>query len=124
EIDLGFLPLGHGDGSRDRDFALDFLLVKIRDRVALIDTEKAVGRSGGEQQTCGERCLAGIAVAHYTDVPDILAFVDLHGIALVSKRNSNMTHAAQSEPRPCLPAMVGHALACRRPLVGCILSPL
>src|ERR1039457_6023631 len=35
EIDLGFLPLGHGDGSRDRDFALDFLLVKIRDRVVL-----------------------------------------------------------------------------------------
>ena len=39
EVDLGLLPLGHGDGGRDRDFALDFLLVKIRDRVALIHPE-------------------------------------------------------------------------------------
>ena len=81
EIDLGLLPLGHGDGSRDRDFALDFLLVKISDRVAFIDTEEAVGGSGGEQQPGSERSLAGIAVAHYTDVPDILAFVDFHGRA-------------------------------------------
>jgi hypothetical protein len=81
DVDLGFLPLGHGDGSRDRDFALDFLLVKISDRVAFIDTEEAVGGSGGEQQPGSERCLAGIAVAHYTNVPDILAFVDFHGIA-------------------------------------------
>ena len=81
EVDLGFLPLGHGDGSRDRDFALDFLLVKISDRVAFIDAEEAVGGSGGEQQPGSERCLAGIAVAHYTNVPDILAFVDFHGIA-------------------------------------------
>ena len=80
-VDLGLLPLGHGDGSRDRDFALDFLLVKISDRVALIDTEEAVGGSGGEKQRGSERGLAGIAVAHYTNVPDILAFVDFHGVA-------------------------------------------
>ena len=81
EVDFGFFPLGHGDGSRDRDFALDFLLVKISDRVAFIDTEEAVRGSGGEQQPGSERSLAGIAVAHYTDVPDILAFVDFHGRA-------------------------------------------
>src|ERR1035441_8448474 len=89
EIDLGLLPLGHGDGSRDRDFALDFLLVKIGDRVALIDAEKAVGGSGGEQQPGCERRLAGIAVAHDTNVPDILAFVDFHGSAPFLKRNGN-----------------------------------
>ena len=81
DVDLGLLPLGHGDGSRDRDFALDLLLVKISDRVAFIDAEEAVGGSGGEQQPGSERRLAGIAVAHYTDVPDILAFVDFHGLA-------------------------------------------
>ena len=79
DVDFGFFPLGHGDGSRDRDFALDFLLVKISDRVAFIDSEEAVGSSGGEKQPGSERSLAGIAVAHYTDVPDILAFVDFHG---------------------------------------------
>ena len=84
-IDFGLVPLGHGDGSRDRDSALDFLLVKISDRVALIDTEEAVGSSGGEKQRGSERGLAGIAVAHYTNVPDILAFVDFHGVAPLFK---------------------------------------
>ena len=81
DVDFGFFPFGHGDGCRDRDFALDFLLVKISDRVALIDAEEAVGSSRGEKQRGCERGLAGIAVAHYTNVPDILAFVDFHGVA-------------------------------------------
>ena len=79
EVDLGLFPLRHGDGGRDRDFALDFLLVEIGDRIALIHAEQAVGGAGGEEQTGGERRLAGIAVAHHTDVPDVLAFVDFHG---------------------------------------------
>ncbi len=88
-VDLVLFPLGHGNGGRDRDFALDLLLVKICDRVALIDSEKAIGSSGGEKQRGSERGLAGIAVAHYTNVPDIFAFVDFHGVAPFLKRNSN-----------------------------------
>ena len=36
EIDLGLLPLGDSDGGGDGDFALDLLLVEIRDRVAFV----------------------------------------------------------------------------------------
>ena len=89
DVDFGLLPLRHGDGSRDRDLALDFLFVKISDRIAFIHTKQAIGRSGGEKHTGGERRLAGIAVAHHTDVPNILAFVDFHGGAPFLKRNSN-----------------------------------
>jgi hypothetical protein len=32
-------------------------------------------------------------VAHYTNVPDILAFVDFHGVAPFLKRNSNTRKA-------------------------------
>src|ERR1019366_9318123 len=119
DVDLGLLPLGHGDGSRDRDFALDFLLVKIGDRVALIDAEKAVGGSGGEQQPGCERRLAGIAVAHYTNVPDILAFVDFHGSAPFLKRNGN-TGVGQWDRRSpfvvCQPASERHDRP-RKPMV-------
>ena len=47
--------------------------------------EQTIGRTGGEQQPGGERCLAGIAVAHHTDVPNVLAFVDFHGGAPLFK---------------------------------------
>ena len=63
-----------------RDFARDFLLVEIGDRVALIHAEQPIRGSRGEQQPGGERRLARIAVAHHTDVPNFLAFVDFHGV--------------------------------------------
>ena len=85
EVDLGLLPLGHGDGGGDGDFALDLLLVEIGNGVAFVDAGKAVGGSGGEEQPGGERGLAGIAVAHHADVPDVLAFVDFHGIRSLIK---------------------------------------
>ena len=85
DIDLGFLPLRHGDGSGNGDFAGDFLLVEIGDGVALIDAQQPVGRPRAEQHARGERRLAGIAVAHQTDVPDILALVDLHAWLPVDK---------------------------------------
>ena len=82
---LALFPLRHGDGSGDRDLASDLFVVKIRDRVAFIDAEEAVGSSGGEEQPGGERRLAGIAVAHHTDVPNVLAFVDFHVVAPLNK---------------------------------------
>jgi hypothetical protein len=60
---------------------LDLFFIEISNRVAFIDTEEAVCSSGGEEQPGGERCLAGIAVAHHTDVPNVLAFVDFHAVA-------------------------------------------
>ena len=46
DIDFGLLPLGHGDGGGNSDFAGDFLVIKIGDGIAFIDAEKAIGCSG------------------------------------------------------------------------------
>ena len=78
KVDLGLLPLGVSQRGGNGDLALDLLLVEIRNGVAFIDPRQPVGGARGIQQAGGERGLAGIAVAHHTDVPDVPAFVDFH----------------------------------------------
>ena len=78
DVDFGLFPFRHRDGRGNGDFAGDFLVVKIGNGIAFIDAEKAVAGSGGEQQSGGESSLAGIAVAHHPDVPNVFAFVYFH----------------------------------------------
>src|SRR6185437_4813686 len=85
EVELGLFPFGHGDGGGDRDFAGDLFLVEVGDRVAFVHLQQSIGCAGGVQQRGGERSLTGIAVAHQTGVPNVLAFVDFHLFAPVAE---------------------------------------
>ena len=82
QIDLILFPFDVGQGGRNGDLALHFLFVEIGNRVALVDTCQAIGSARRIEQRGGERCLAGMPVAHHTDVPYVLAFVNFHGLHL------------------------------------------
>src|SRR6185295_4656851 len=85
EIDFGFFPFGVGHGSGDADLPLDLLFVEVGNGVPLGHPRQPAGGAGRVQQGGGERSLAGIAVAHHTDVPQILAFVGFHWKMLPKK---------------------------------------
>ncbi len=82
QIDLVLFPFDVGQGGGDGDLALHFLFVEIGNRVALVDARQAIGSARRIEQRGGERCLTGMPVAHHTDVPNVLAFVNFHGLHL------------------------------------------
>ncbi len=78
DVDLGLLPLDGGDGGRDRQFALDLLLVIIGNGVAFVDARQAVGSARGVKEPGHNGGLPGVTVTYNANVSDVLRLVIFH----------------------------------------------
>ncbi len=99
EIDFLPGPLGKGQRGGDGYFALNLIVVEIRDGVALVDAGQPVGSAGSVQQRRGECGLARVPVANERNVPNFCSFVYFHPYSLL--RNSRKTErGAKQFPTP------------------------
>ena len=58
---------------------MNFLVIEVSDRVALVSARQAIGASRREQKTCGQASLTRMPMADEGHVSDFCAFIDSHG---------------------------------------------
>jgi hypothetical protein len=85
EIDLRAAPFQVRQRGLQRDLSVDFLVVEVGGRRAVVNATQAVDRSRDEQQRGHERRLPAVAMADESDVSDIRRVVDLHAISPAAK---------------------------------------
>ena len=78
QVDLGVLPLQRRERGRNRNRTPGLFGIKVRGGGSILHAALAVDRPGGEQQRLDERRLALAAVAHDSDVANVLGAIVLH----------------------------------------------
>ena len=81
DIDLRFAPLHVGQAGGNRHLAGDFFLVVIGGRGAVVHAAQALVGARRVQHGGNQRGLACVSVPNHRNIPDIRAFVNLHGFA-------------------------------------------
>src|SRR5579871_751787 len=86
DVDFRLTPLHVRQRRRNRHLAGDFFVVIVGDCGAVIHPAGPLRSAGCLQHGRNQRSLAGFAVSYYRDIPDVCAFVSLHGITPSSNR--------------------------------------
>src|SRR6202030_4324950 len=78
EIDLFLGPFSVRHGGRNRQLALDLIVIKVGDGVAFVDPRQAVRCAGGVKETGREGGLTAVSMSNQSNISDVCAFVSFH----------------------------------------------
>jgi len=90
EVDLVLLPGDEAGGETDRYLAFGLLVVEIGQGVAVFDAVQTGRNATGVEQGTHERGLAGVIVAHYSEVSEFLRAINLHRLDLLLGQRSRL----------------------------------